>query len=91
MCLYLASLASLTICMQVFENYVKDATAKLSRKVEDLEDVRFVMAMLKEVRYYDCPVTNRKWICYTDSSADSCSSTQHNPIQPEKRMDKAWT
>ncbi len=37
--------------MQVFENYVKDATAKLSRKVEDLEDVRFVMAMLKEVSF----------------------------------------
>lgn len=37
--------------LQVFENYVKDATAKLSRKVEDLEDVRFVMAMLKEVSH----------------------------------------
>lgn len=35
--------------LQVFENYVKEATARLSRKVEDLEDVRFVMAMLIEV------------------------------------------
>ena len=37
--------------LQVFENYVKDATAKLSQKVEDLDDVRFVMAMLKEVSH----------------------------------------
>ena len=35
--------------IQVFENYVKEATARLNRKVEDLEDVRFVMAMLIEV------------------------------------------
>jgi len=35
--------------VQVFESYVKDTTSKLSRKVEDLEDVRFVMSVLKEV------------------------------------------
>jgi hypothetical protein len=35
--------------LQVFESYVKDTTSKLSRKVEDLEDVRFVMSVLKEV------------------------------------------
>lgn len=35
--------------MQVFDSYVKDMTNKLNRKVEDLEDVRFVMSVLKEV------------------------------------------
>ena len=35
--------------MQKFEGYVKETNAKLSRKVEDLEDVRFVMSVLKEV------------------------------------------
>ena len=38
--------------VQTFEAYVKETTAKLSRKVEDLEDVRFVMSVLKEVRLY---------------------------------------
>ena len=35
--------------LQAFEDYLKDASTKLGRKVEDLEDVRFVMSMLKEV------------------------------------------
>lgn len=34
---------------QAFEGYVKDMSTKLSRRVEDLEDVRFVMSILKEV------------------------------------------
>jgi hypothetical protein len=35
---------------QTFDTYMRDTTLKLNRKVEDLEDVRFVMAVLKEVR-----------------------------------------
>ena len=35
--------------MQAFDGYVRDTTAKLTRKVEDLEDVRSVMGILKEV------------------------------------------
>ena len=37
--------------MQAFDGYVRDTTAKLTRKVEDLEDVRSVMGILKEVRF----------------------------------------
>ena len=36
--------------LKVFETYVKDTKQKLARQVEDLEDVRYVMAVLKEVR-----------------------------------------
>lgn len=36
--------------MQAFDTYIRDTTVKLNRKVEDLEDVRVVMAALKEVR-----------------------------------------
>ncbi len=35
---------------QAFEAYVRDTKQKLARQVEDLEDVRYVMAVLKEVR-----------------------------------------
>ena len=35
--------------LKVFETYVKDTKQKLARQVEDLEDVRYVMAVLKEV------------------------------------------
>ena len=35
--------------VQVFETYGKDTTAKLSRKIADLEDVHFIMPVLKEV------------------------------------------
>ncbi len=35
--------------LQAFETYVKDTKQKLARQVEDLEDVRYVMAVLKEV------------------------------------------
>lgn len=31
-------------------NYIRDTTMKLNRKTEDLEDVRAVMQILKEVR-----------------------------------------
>lgn len=33
-----------------FDQYMRDTTLKLNRKVEDLEDVRFIMGVLKEVR-----------------------------------------
>ena len=38
------------VAAQAFDTYVRDTTAKLQRKVEDLEDVRNVMGILKEVR-----------------------------------------
>lgn len=34
---------------QAFDAYMRDTTLKLNRKVEDLEDVRFIMNCLKEV------------------------------------------
>eukprot|EP00884_Botryococcus_braunii_P007425 jgi/Botrbrau1/16684/Bobra.0317s0002.1 len=36
--------------LKAFDAYMRDTTLKLNRKIEDLEDVRFVMAVLKEVR-----------------------------------------
>lgn len=36
--------------LQAFDQYLRDVTAKLSRKVEDLDDVRCVMGVLREVR-----------------------------------------
>ena len=34
---------------QAFDTYMRDTTAKLSRKIEDLEDVHAIMPILKEV------------------------------------------
>ena len=36
--------------LQALQVYMKDAMASLNRKVADLDDVRLVMATLKEVR-----------------------------------------
>ena len=36
--------------LKAFDQYMRDTTLKLNRKVEDLEDVRFLMGVLKEVR-----------------------------------------
>ena len=36
--------------LKAFDQYMRDTTLKLNRKVEDLEDVRFIMGVLKEVR-----------------------------------------
>ncbi|KIZ06068.1 Dynein gamma chain, flagellar outer arm [Monoraphidium neglectum] len=36
--------------LKAFDNYIRDATLRLSGKVEDLEDVRAVMSGLEEVR-----------------------------------------
>lgn len=44
-----SGLGVVTQCLQAFETYVKDTTAKLSRKISDLEDVHFIMPVLKEV------------------------------------------
>ena len=46
---FILSVQTAFMPVQVFESYVNDTTSKLSRKVEDLEDVRFVMSVLKEV------------------------------------------
>ena len=35
--------------MQAFDTYVKDTTAKLGRKITELEDVHAIMPVLKEV------------------------------------------
>ena len=35
---------------QAFDTYMRDTTAKLGRKIEDLEDVHAIMPVLKEVR-----------------------------------------
>ena len=35
--------------LKTFDQYMRDTTLKLNRKVEDLEDVRFIMGVLKEV------------------------------------------
>lgn len=37
--------------LKAFDQYMRDTTLKLNRKVEDLEDVRFIMGVLKEVEY----------------------------------------
>jgi len=39
-------------------NYIRDATLKLNRKVEDLEDVRNVMFVLKELRERESEIDN---------------------------------
>lgn len=36
--------------LKAFDQYMRDTTLKLNRKVEDLEDVRFIMGVLKEVQ-----------------------------------------
>ncbi len=36
--------------LKAFDSYIRDTTLKLNRKIEDLEDVRGIMAVLKEVR-----------------------------------------
>ena len=36
--------------MQVFDAWMRDALGKLGRKVEDLEDVKFLMDVLQKVR-----------------------------------------
>ena len=47
-----ASLTSMGVLLdsQALQAYMKDAMANLNRKVADLDDVRLVMATLKEVR-----------------------------------------
>ena len=49
-------LCPLCILLQAFESYVKDTTAKLGRKISDLEDVHFIMPVLKEVCGPHCSV-----------------------------------
>ena len=43
--------------LKAFDQYMRDTTIKLNRKVEDLEDVRFLMGVLKEV--WACTVSLR--------------------------------
>ena len=53
--------------LQAFEAYVKETMSKLGRKVEDLEDVRFVMSVLKEVRSL---ADQKQYTIFTDMFAD---------------------
>ena len=43
--------APFTALVQVFDAWMRDALTKLARKVEDLEDVKFLMAVLQKVRW----------------------------------------
>ena len=49
-----------------FDQYMRDTTLKLNRKVEDLEDVRFIMGVLKEVGENLCGV---RFLCSLLSGA----------------------
>ncbi len=51
--------------LKTFDAYMRDTTLKLNRKVEDLEDVRFIMGVLKEV------ITS--WRCFPFISVMSSS------------------
>lgn len=44
--------------LQVFDNYVRDTTMKLSRSVDDLEDVRTIMYVLRDVREREAEIDN---------------------------------
>lgn len=59
-------------------SYMKDASLKLNRKVEDLEDVRNHMSVLKEVR--EGEGRRRSWCCFAWEAAPapcslSCAGT----------------
>lgn len=47
--------------LKAFDQYMRDTTLKLNRKVEDLEDVRFLMGILKEVRACAVSVCAAAW------------------------------
>ena len=47
--------------LKAFDQYMRDTTLKLNRKVEDLEDVRFLMGVLKEVRACAVSVCAAAW------------------------------
>ena len=47
--------------LKAFDQYMRDTTLKLNRKVEDLEDVRFLMGVLKEVRASAVSVYAAAW------------------------------
>ncbi|GFR42148.1 hypothetical protein Agub_g3000 [Astrephomene gubernaculifera] len=44
--------------LKAFDNYIRDTNSKFHRKIEDLEDVRNVMAVLKEVREKESEIDN---------------------------------
>jgi dynein heavy chain, axonemal len=44
--------------LKSFDAYIRDTTLKLNRKIEDLEDVRNVMSVLKEVREKEADIDN---------------------------------
>eukprot|EP00955_Chlamydomonas_euryale_P103513 365498-Chlamydomonas_euryale.AAC.1 len=44
--------------LKAFDTYIRDTTVKLNRKIEDLEDVRGIMNVLKEVREKESEIDN---------------------------------
>eukprot|EP00798_Chlamydomonas_sp_ICE-L_P031303 gene31303-6451_t len=44
--------------LKAFDGYIRDTTLKLNRKIEDLEDVRGIMNVLKEVREKESEIDN---------------------------------
>lgn len=44
--------------LKAFDSYIRDTTLKLNRKIEDLEDVRNIMSVLKEVREKESEIDN---------------------------------
>lgn len=44
--------------LKVFDAYVRDTTMKLSRSVDDLEDVRTIMFVLRDVREREAEIDN---------------------------------
>jgi len=44
--------------LKAFDAYIRDTTLKLNRKIEDLEDVRGIMNVLKEVREKESEIDN---------------------------------
>ncbi len=58
--------------LKTFDAYMRDTTLKLNRKVEDLEDVRFIMGVLKEVT-----TAWRRCLSVTVLSSGHCISDSH--------------
>ena len=42
--------------LQAFDQYLREATQRLGRRIDDLDDVKAVVAALREVREYEAGV-----------------------------------
>lgn len=59
-----------------FDQYMRDTTLKLNRKVEDLEDVRFIMGVLKEVSDGHVPEDKVDLVMLSTSCVHGCTFSQ---------------